>query len=180
MVTLAKNIRTVLLTLLVIYVIVLGYLSYVKYQESKQFSKIESYKNPVAKIYSNEHIRIQELQEDIEELKNRLKNYETTGWVSQYDGLFQKYFGKEWKEARAVCKAESGLQNIRSHKMNSNGTYDWGLCQINDVHKEKLVNFYANILDPEKNIQVASIIWRNSGKEAWVQYNNNAHAQYIY
>lgn len=46
--------------------------------------------------------------------------------------LIEKYFGEHAETALFVADKESGCQNIKSHKANSNGTYDYCPFQINN------------------------------------------------
>lgn len=61
-------------------------------------------------------------------------------------------------DMRFICsliQTESGGQNIRSRRMNSNGTYDHGYMQINEVHLP--ANSTIDILyDPMINIQIGA------------------------
>jgi len=44
----------------------------------------------------------------------------------------EKYFGQYTEQALFVATKESGCQNIKSHKANSNGTWDYCYMQINN------------------------------------------------
>jgi hypothetical protein len=46
--------------------------------------------------------------------------------------IVEKYFGDYTDQALFVSFKESGCQNIRSYKMNKNGTYDYCPFQINN------------------------------------------------
>jgi transcriptional regulator of heat shock response len=99
--------------------------------------------------------------------------------------LFDRYFGKDAKIMRAICKAESGMQDIRSHKMNKNGTYDWGRCQINDIHAWRVGGDITKVLDPETNIKIAKSIYDDRlkydgiGWTAWSKYNNGEYLKHL-
>ena len=101
---------------------------------------------------------------------------EEVSYITEYDDTFKKYFGSEWQLMRAICKSESGLQNIPSHRQNSNGTRDHGLCQINDIHLDK-VNSIDDLYDPEENIRIASIIRDTQGLTAWTVYNTGKYKE---
>lgn len=85
----------------------------------------------------------------------------------------KKYFGKEWKLAWAIAKAESGLVCSKdSYQPNSDGSMDHGLFQINDIHMSKLLEG-ENLWDCDTNARIAKQI-RDSweGYHAWSAYNN--------
>ena len=88
-----------------------------------------------------------------------------------YQDLFEHYFGDDWKIMYKICKAESGMQNIRSHQMNSNGTYDFGLCQINQAHSH-LLEEGESLYFPDTNLRIAKHILDSQGLSAWSMYNN--------
>jgi hypothetical protein len=56
---------------------------------------------------------------------------EKTG-CEQYRQIVERYFGQYTDTALFVAQKESGCQNIRSHKANRNGTYDYCIFQINN------------------------------------------------
>jgi len=86
--------------------------------------------------------------------------------------IFSSAFGKDANVMLRVAKAESGLRNIPS-KPNKNGTRDWGIFQINDIHKPDLIrtgiiNSDMNeLLDPQKNFQAAQFLYKNQGLKPW-------------
>jgi hypothetical protein len=49
-----------------------------------------------------------------------------------YQETIEKYFGVYADQAIFVATKESGCQNIRSHKINANGTWDYCIFQINN------------------------------------------------
>jgi hypothetical protein len=107
-------------------------------------------------------------------------DFESAEIPSEYKepDLFDKYFKEDAKIMRAICTAESGLKDIRSHQKNKNGTYDWGRCQINDIHAWRVGGDITKVLDPDLNIKVAYDIyldrkaWDDVGWTAWSKYNN--------
>lgn len=130
----------------------------------------DSYKQPLVKAYTYQEVEIDRLNEQVKELKDK---YELTSWTSEYDDLFQKYAGKNWKLLRAICRSESGLNP------NAIGpTNDYGMCQIVPRwHAEKFNDFNSEWMIPEKNIQVASVIMGKNleGVELWTNYRNGAY-----
>lgn len=83
-----------------------------------------------------------------------------------------------WQLMKAICMAESGCQNKRSYAQNSNGTYDWGVFQINDIHRNKL-NPGESFLDEDVNFRVAGEIFEASGPYPWVTYWKGLHKEYL-
>jgi hypothetical protein len=83
--------------------------------------------------------------------------------VADYVKLIQKYFPfTEWKTAGAIVRCESnGIPNVVSR------TNDWGLFQINAVHRGRVGGDLNKLLDPETNVRVASILWREQGWGIW-------------
>ncbi len=92
-----------------------------------------------------------------------------------YDALFQKYFGANWKMARAICTAESGLNpNAVS------STNDHGLCQINWPSHRNKVNSLSELYDPEINLRVAAQISGNGIKwTPWTVYRTGAYLKFL-
>lgn len=100
------------------------------------------------------------------------------GEVEQTTDLFDKYFGEEADLMRAICTAESGLKNIPSKNVNSNGTQDHGICQINDMHADK-AGGVENLYNPEINVKVAKQIRDTQGLTAWTVYKSGAYRKYL-
>jgi len=74
-------------------------------------------------------------------------------------------FGSGWLGNQALCiaKAESGLRANATH-LNSNGTWDVGLMQLNDVHGYS----WNQRLDPDFNLEAAYKIRMSWGNwSAW-------------
>lgn len=79
--------------------------------------------------------------------------------------------------AYAVCMAESG-GNPNARGVNTNGTDDVGLMQINSVHVPRLISSNDR-LDPNKNMQAAYSIYMGSGWKAWSAYNNGKYLRFM-
>ena len=77
----------------------------------------------------------------------------------------------------AVMRAESGC-NPNAFGINTNGTDDVGLFQINSVHVPKRITNYGRY-DLAENIKVAYQIYRSSGWKAWVAYKTGKHIKYL-
>ena len=76
----------------------------------------------------------------------------------------------------AIARAESGC-NPRSDNtgLNTNGTYDYGLFQINSIHGHSR-DILAN---PAKNTEIAFRIWQSQGYRAWAAYNNGSYLKFM-
>jgi hypothetical protein len=63
-----------------------------------------------------------------------------------------------------IARAESGLRADAMNR-NSNGTFDLGVFQINDVHSKRISR--ADRLDFEKNIRFAYTLYQEQGFGPW-------------
>lgn len=93
------------------------------------------------------------------------------------EDMFDKYNDWNPKLMVAICKSENGWITKKdwnftaSNDANSNGSWDYGICQINSIHgftKEWLSN-------PENSVEAAHEVWLSAGYEAWVNYNNGKY-----
>lgn len=85
-------------------------------------------------------------------------------------------FGKDCKMAIAIAKAESGLNPKAVNSRNTNGTSDYGLFQINSIHKPT----EAQKFDPRENAKVAKRLYEARGNwTAWSAYNNGAYKKFM-
>lgn len=95
--------------------------------------------------------------------------------TSEYDALFQEAFGSQWQTAKAICRAESGLR-----KDAKSPTSDYGLCQINQVHRKRVGGDLTKLFDPATNIRVAAAIYKdNGGWHPWTVYRTGAYKKYL-
>lgn len=94
---------------------------------------------------------------------------------ADYDALFVQYFGAQAAIAKAICTAESGLNPTAVSR-----THDYGLCQINAVHRKRVGGDVSKLFDPETNIRVAADIYRdNGGWHPWTVYRTGAYKRYL-
>lgn len=79
----------------------------------------------------------------------------------------------------AIALAESGGRTDARGGPNSNGTYDNGLWQINDVHKDLLSQY--DWKNPTDNFRMAVILYTNRGGKFvdWSTYKNGAYAAFM-
>ncbi len=100
---------------------------------------------------------------------------QVTGRCEEFREIVEKY---PWnsKVMLAIARAESNC-NPRSDNsgLNTNGTYDYGLFQINSVH-----GYSRDILaNPAKNTEIAFRIWQSQGYRAWAAYNNGSYLKFM-
>lgn len=116
--------------------------------------------------------------EPIEQLNPRLPYHSK---CNDYDDIIAGY---SWDIAtvKAIMKAESGCNPIRDNSgLNSDGTADVGLMQINSIHVTSGLTTHADRLDPAKNIETAYKLYRGAGGRftPWVAYTTGAYKEYI-
>jgi hypothetical protein len=99
--------------------------------------------------------------------------------LTYVDYIHQYFAPSDWNMAQAICMAESHCTSKRSNTMNYNGTYDWGIFQVNDIHKAKVGGNVLLFLDPATNVKVAAQIKAGSGWSAWSTFNNGSYRQYL-
>lgn len=85
-------------------------------------------------------------------------------------------FGEDGKTAVAVARCESGLRyNAVNH--NTNGSTDYGIFQINSIHKAKYEG--RNIFDVDTNIDVAYQIYKAQGFSPWVAWKSGCYKNFL-
>lgn len=79
----------------------------------------------------------------------------------------------EWETALKVAGAESGFNPRAVNNKNTNGTSDYGLFQINSIHKPTA----QEKTDPYANAKRAYKIWKDAGNKwtPWSAYNAGKH-----
>lgn len=75
----------------------------------------------------------------------------------------------------AIAGAESGYKTMAKNVDKRHGQADYGLYQINEIHKPDL----ARVYEPEYNIAQAHRIWKRQGFTAWVAYDRNKHEPFL-
>lgn len=83
--------------------------------------------------------------------------------------------------AYAIMRAENtGCDPaIDNRGLNSDGSVDYGLFQVNSVHAAEVGGNLAALYDPATNIRVAYTIYSGSGWRAWSTYNNGRYLRYL-
>ena len=74
----------------------------------------------------------------------------------------------------AIAKAESNL-DPNATNVNTNGSTDIGLFQINSIHGEDELSLF----DVDKNIAVARKIYDKQGLSAWSVFNNKSFLKHM-
>lgn len=94
-------------------------------------------------------------------------------------------FNWDTRTAYAVCMAESGGNPLADNTgLNSDGSNDKGLMQINSVHVPHLIGDEER-LDPTKNVAAAYAIYQGAAKRtgngwtAWSSYNSGKYAKFL-
>jgi hypothetical protein len=77
----------------------------------------------------------------------------------------------------AIAMAESGGRVDAVSPQNTDGTYDYGLFQINSSHSQFDVNKLVS--DPEYNAKAAVSVWRAQGLTAWSTYSNGSYESFL-
>lgn len=80
------------------------------------------------------------------------------------------------KIAYAICMAESRGRSD-AYGVNTNGTSDGGLMQINSIHTD-LISLQDRF-DPIKNVEAAYQIYQGSGWRAWSTFNNLRYKEFL-
>ena len=51
--------------------------------------------------------------------------------------------------------------------LNKNGTKDWGLLQVNDVHRKRMEEMGLNIENPEHSFTFGLLLFKEQGTKPW-------------
>lgn len=86
------------------------------------------------------------------------------------------FAGAEVPIAVAIALAESGGRTDVTH-VNSDGSVDHGLWQINDVNARILAS--GNWRDPLDNARMAYAVYRQQGWRAWSVFKSGSYAKYL-
>jgi len=103
---------------------------------------------------------------------------ELLDYPDEIDTEIEKYicekFGQyECKTSLAIAKSESNLKEEAIH-INSNGTIDLGVFQINSIHFDKPGCSLQELVFAKKNIDCAYNIWKAQGWSPWVVWRNKS------
>lgn len=88
-------------------------------------------------------------------------------------------FGKDCTLALAVSQAENGTRQCDRYNQNTNGTRDWGIFQVNEVHLKKPGWSLSDLTDCKKNVDRAFEIYEAQGFSPWVAYKNKSYLKFL-
>lgn len=91
-------------------------------------------------------------------------------WVKQAG-----WSGADVATAIAVAKAESGWRENVTGPRNSNGSFDYGLFQINSIHNPTPAEKTEGLANARK----AYSVWQGSGWKAWAAYNSGSYRKFL-
>jgi len=97
--------------------------------------------------------------------------------LEQY--ICDKFGVYDCKTALAVSKAENGDRIPDKFNVNSNGTIDVGIFQINSIHFTEEGCALKEIVDPIRNVDCAWRIWQTSGWGPWVAFHTGAFLNHL-
>ena len=114
---------------------------------------------------------------DEKELK---KAVDESGNIEVASYICEKFGPAYCVTALAVAKAESGMREDALN-INTNGTIDLGIFQINSIHYKKDGCKLKDVVTAERNIDCAYSIWLSHGKSfsPWVAYNNGNYLAHL-
>jgi len=83
--------------------------------------------------------------------------------------------------AYAICMAESGGNPVKDNAgLNSDGSVDFGLMQVNSIHADMVGGNLERLRDPETNIKIAySLSKGGSDWTPWSAYNNGKYRKFL-
>ena len=88
--------------------------------------------------------------------------------------IAEKFGPYDAKIALSIVASESNF-NAEAWNINSNGTIDIGIWQINSVHFSKESCSIRDALDPIRATDCAYRIFKESGWQPWTVFNNGAY-----
>lgn len=145
-----------------------GIQSLVEWGATHQFVKQEVVK--LAWPYRIEERKLQVVNQiDMGELK-----LETD--IEKY--ICSKFDPIDCRIALAVARAESGMREDAVN-INTNGTIDIGIYQINSVHFGKQGCSLKDVVDQYKNVDCAYSIWLEQGWNPWVAYTSGSYLERV-
>lgn len=87
--------------------------------------------------------------------------------LTPIEQLILDIFGvKDYKVARAIAKCESNF-NCDAINVNTNGTVDYGVFQINSIHWKRFGGL-KNLVTCEQQVRAAYEIYKEQGANPWV------------
>lgn len=94
------------------------------------------------------------------------------GTASRWSSTVSNYFPPEELSNAINVMFQESSGNPSAININSNGSKDYGLYQINDIHAPRIKKTFGysmeDLLDPVKNLEVASWLFKEQGWTPWV------------
>lgn len=111
-------------------------------------------------------------------------DWDTASFVRHSVRVISDEYFLTWTEKDVVCaviQAESGF-NPKAVNKNSNGTYDYGLCQINSfwhIGPDKYFKTKEEALDPEKSVRFMVEQFKRGNIKLWAAFQNKSYRKYL-
>lgn len=109
------------------------------------------------------------------EMQYVVDNYQSNSNAMIIYNRFKELGHQTAMQMVGICYAESGWQSKRANGANFDGSFDWGICQVNDkYHCPKALKInpnkycYETLLDPVANAEISYQIYKGRGNfNAW-------------
>lgn len=125
----------------------------------------------------NPPIELKERKIEIKEVVKEIKNLpEPKTDLEKY--ICEKFGVADCKIALAIAKAESGMKET-AFNLNSDGSIDIGIFQINSIHWGKEGCQPKNLFDGYKNVDCAYKIWKAQGWEPWTTFKVRSYLKHL-
>ncbi len=81
----------------------------------------------------------------------------------------------------AIMQAEntSCIPDKNNAGLNTDGSVDYGLFQVNSIHADLVGGNLNALYDPVTNIRAAYQIYEGGGWKAWSTFNNGRYLQFM-
>lgn len=112
---------------------------------------------------------------NFKQMRHVVDNYQSNPNAMIIYNRFKELGHQEAMRMVGICYAESGWQSKRANGANFDGSFDWGICQVNDkYHCPKALKInphkycYETLLDPVANADISFQIYKGRGNfSAW-------------
>jgi hypothetical protein len=124
---------------------------------------------PIVSKKSNNHYS------NFKEMQYVVENYQSNSNAMIIYNRFKELGHETAMRMVGICYAESSWHSKRANSANFDGSFDWGICQVNDkYHCPKALKInpnkycYETLLDPVANADISFQIYKGRGNfEAW-------------
>lgn len=132
------------------------------------FNKVLQIKLSAPVTIKNRQVEVREIVKVINEIPNPVDlKTEAEKYVYQVFGI------ENYKIAIAIMRSESG-ERIDAWNVNSNGSIDIGLFQINSTHFKEAGCSLSEVTTLKGNVDCAYKIYQASGWNPWTAFKNGA------